>query len=113
MDNNPGMIELLIERAKEYGKTKFELYRLKAIEKIADTVSSVVSKLVPITIFILFFLILTIGVALWIGDLMGKAYLGFFVVALFYALAGFLLFYFRDSWIKSPVKNSLINKMLN
>jgi hypothetical protein len=61
----------------------------------------------------LFFITLNFGISLWLGALMGQSYLGFFVVAGFYGLAGIILYAFRNKWIKKPLNNSMINQMLN
>ena len=61
----------------------------------------------------LFFITLNFGIALWLGDLIGKIHYGFFVVAGFYALIGLILYIFRNKWIKKPLNDSMINEMLN
>ena|ERR1051326_3462351 len=113
METKYNSVELLIETAEEYGKTSVELYRLKTIDKFADIISSLVSKLTVIIAFILFFLILNIGTSLWIGNVLGKTYLGFFIVAAFYALIAIILYLFKNKWIKSPLRNSIITQTLN
>jgi hypothetical protein len=113
METQTSSIEALVDRAGQYGKTSIELYRLKAIDKSADVVSSLVTKLAVIIFFTLFFLVLNIGVALWLGDVLGKSYLGFFIVAGFYAISGIVLYVFRNKWIKVPLRNSIIIQALN
>lgn len=113
MEEKLNSLESLIERVEQFSKTGIELYRLKAIDKSAKVVSSLASKLALISFFTLFFLILNIGIALWIGDLFGKSYFGFFTVAAFYAVVGIVLYVFSDQWIKTPVRNSIIIQSLN
>lgn len=113
METPTRSIETLVERVEQYGKSSIELYRLKAINSSAEVISSLSEKLAIITFFTLFFLILNIGLALWIGDLLGKSYFGFFIVAGFYAIVGTVLYAYRDKWIKIPVKNSIIIQALN
>lgn len=113
METATRSIESLVERVEQYGKSSIELYRLKAINTSADVISTLAAKLAVITFFTLFFLILNVGLALWIGDLLGKSYYGFFIIAAFYAFVGVVLYAFRDKWIKVPVKNSIIIQALN
>jgi len=40
MENNAKLIESLLERDTEYGKTSYELIKLKALDKTSDVVSS-------------------------------------------------------------------------
>lgn len=113
METPTKSIESLVERVEQYGKSSIELYRLKAINTSAEVISSLSAKLAIITFFTLFFLILNIGLALWIGDMLGKSYFGFFIIAGFYAIVGAVLYVFRDKWIKIPVRNSIIIQALN
>jgi hypothetical protein len=103
----------LVEKAEAYGKTSVELIKLKTVDKVADGTSSVVAWSAVIIALILFFISLNFGVALWLGQLMGEIYSGFFVVAGFYGLVGLILYIFRNKWIKKPLNDSMINQMLN
>lgn len=105
-------IATLLERAEDYGKTTIELFKLNAIDKSADVVSSLVSRLVITTSIALSLLTLNIGLALWIGQLLGDSFHGFFVIGGFYAVLAVLLYVFRDEWIKYPISNSIIKQML-
>jgi len=112
MDEHEGLIESLIEKGEQYGKTTLELIKLKTLDKSADVASDLVSWLIVIIFAILFFLILNVGVALWIGDLLGKSYYGFFVIAGFYAILALFCGIFRKQMIKKPVNNSIVTKAL-
>jgi hypothetical protein len=103
----------LVSKAETYGKTSVELIKLKTVDKVADGTSSFVAWSAVIIALVLFFITLNFGLALWIGALLDKIYLGFFVVAGFYGLAGIILFIFRNKWIKKPLNDSMINQMLN
>jgi len=111
MNNNATPVESLFQKAEDYGRTTIELFKLNAIDKSANIFSSLAAQLTIIIIATLFILIVSIGVAFWIGDLLGKTYYGFFVVAGVYALVGLLLYIFRRQWIKEPVNNSIISHL--
>jgi len=49
---------------------------------------------------------------LWLGELLGKSYYGFFIVAGFYALLALIFSIFRKQLIKNPVNNSIIEQVL-
>ena len=106
------LIENLIEKGEQYGKTTLELLKLKTLDKSADVISNLVSWLIVVIFAVLFFLILNIGIALWIGELLGKTYYGFFVVAGFYALLALIFGIFRKQIVKNPVNNSIIEQVL-
>ena len=112
MDEQSGLIETLIEKGEQYGKTTIELLKLKTLDKSADVVSNMVSWMIVLIFAVLFFLILNIGVALWLGELLGKSYYGFFVVSGFYALLAIVFTLFRKQWIKKPLNNSIITQVL-
>ena len=112
MDEQSGLIESLIEKGEQYGKTTLELLKLKTLDKSADVVSNLVSWLIVLIFAVLFFLILNIGVALWLGELLGKSYYGFFVVSGFYALLALIFGIFRKQIVKNPVNNSIIEQVL-
>jgi hypothetical protein len=107
------LVNNLLEKAESYGKTTLELIKLKTVDKVADGTSSLVAWFAVIVALILFFTALNIGIALLIGDMLGKSWLGFFVVAGFYALIALILYIFRNRWIKKPVGETIINQLLN
>lgn len=113
MKNQPNTIGSLIESAGDYVETKVELFKLKAVDKSSDIVSSIASWLV-IALFIVFgFIIINIGLCIWLGELMDHAWYGFFVVGGFYLLLATLILSFKSKWIKQPVSNLIIKKILN
>lgn len=112
MEDQENLIESLIEKGEQYGKTTIELLKLKTIDKSADVVSTLVSWAIVIVFAVLFFLILNIGVALWIGELLGKSYYGFFAVSGFYALLAIVFGIFRKQLVKQPVNNSIVEQVL-
>jgi hypothetical protein len=112
MNDNATPIKTLLEKAEDYGKTTMELLKLTAIDKSAAIVSSLAAQLVVVIVVALFILTITIGIALWIGEALGKSYYGFFVIAGGYALIATLLYIFRRQWIKTPVSNAIISQML-
>lgn len=112
MKNYETAIEVLLEKAEDCGKTSLELIKLKAINSSADIISSFAVKIILITVITLFVLIINVGVALWIGDLLGKSYYGFFVVAAFYGLLAILLRSYLHQYIKVLISNFIIVQIL-
>lgn len=106
------LIEDLFEKVEEYAKTNVELIKLKATDKVADIVGSLVAKIAIVILAFFFILMINIAIAFWIGNAMGKTHYGFFVVAGFYALITIVLFIFQDKFIKSPINNSIIEQVL-
>lgn len=112
MEPQTNLIEPLMERVEAYGKTSLELLKLKTLAKTADVTSSLLSRLLFILLVTLFVFTLNIGVALWIGELLGKNYYGFFIVAGFYALVSVIVITVHPS-IKKSVNNTIIKQLFN
>src|SRR3954453_9840050 len=106
------LIESLFGKTTAYTTTQLELYKLKAVDKTSTVVSSVALGISLFVVFFIFFVVLNIGIALLIGDLVGKAYLGFLILAAFYAIVGLVLFFNRDKIFKTPIVKLIIGKFL-
>jgi len=112
MEDNARLIESLLEKITDYGKTTFELVKLKALDKTSDVVSSLLPHGLVFILISTFLIFLNIGLAFWIGEILGEIYLGFFVVAVFYGLTGFIIHFFMHKRIKKMVRNNFIKQML-
>ena len=112
IEDRKELIEDLFEKAEAYAKTNFELFKVKTVDKLAVVVASLISRLIVLVVFSFFFLMINIGLAIWIGESMGHVYYGFFIIAGLYALISILLFALRDPIIKNPIINSIISQVL-
>ena len=112
MDSQTNLIDPLLEKVETYTKTSFELMKLKALAKTADVTSSLFSRSLFILLVSFFAFTINIAVALWIGDLLGKNYYGFLIVAGFYAIASVILLIVHPS-IKTRVNNNIIKQLFN
>jgi hypothetical protein len=112
MAASEGSIKTLLEKSQDYLETKIEIAKLKTIGKSSDALSTIVVLISVIILSILFFMFVSIGLALWIGWLLGSAYSGFFIMAGVYFVAVILLYVFREQWIRTPVTNLIIKKLL-
>jgi hypothetical protein len=112
METNAESIDLLLTRAEEFSKTNLELLKLKSIDKAADVGSTIISRLLLVLAISLFSLTFTIAISFWLGDVLGKVFYGFFLVALIYGVLGLVLFVIHPR-IKIRVENEIIIKMTN
>jgi hypothetical protein len=111
METPASLIESLIGKAEAYGKTTLELTKLRALEITTRVAAHLVSKLSTVIMLIMFSVLLSTGIALLLGDLLGKAYYGFFIVAGIYLVAGIIFYFFLRKWIKKPVSNLMIKQI--
>jgi lipoprotein signal peptidase len=112
METPASIIESLFERVEAYSMTTLELSKLKVLETTTVIVSSLVSHVSVIFSVVLFVLVLNIGIAFWLGELLGKTYYGFFIVAAFYLLVSIILYLFLYKWIKKPLSDMIIVQAL-
>ena len=104
------LIEMLLEKFEQYGKTNFELYRLKAIDKSTDIFASIVTRIVLVLIIALFFLLITLGLCFYLGELLGQVYYGFFAMSGFYLLL-FIIFLVVRNKVEDGFNDYLINQI--
>lgn len=112
-DNKTSSIESLFKKTGEYVETRIDLLKLQAVDKTSEVTSSLVSNIVIGVLGIMMFSIFNIGIAFYLGEILGKVYYGFFMVSGFYLLLVILLYVFKKDWIKGPVQDKMISKLLN
>ncbi len=112
MEENKKTFESLLEKTIEYIKSSIELAKLKALDKTADFVSTIIPHLIVFILVAVFVLFLNIGIALWLGEILGSSFYGFFVVAGFYCITGVIVHFFFHKKIKKRVANSIVQKFI-
>jgi hypothetical protein len=112
LEERKEIIEDLFEKAEEYVKTNIQLAKLKATDKVAEIVGSLVTQIAIVVLAFFFLLMVNIGIAFWLGSVLGQTYYGFLIVAGFYALLAIIVYAFRKSIIKTPISNSIISQIL-
>ena len=101
----------LFNKASDYFETNVELYKLKALHKTADIASDVIAKLLMIVVFFIFFILLNIGIAYFIGSLIGHTYIGFFILSALYLIIGLILKSNSNNWVKIPTTSMIIKSI--
>lgn len=110
--HGPGKeFDALFSVASDYIETNVELYKLKTINKTADIASSVVSGFLVAVVLLIFFILLNIGIAYLIGNLIGHTYIGFFILSAFYLIIGLILKSNSIKWIKIPTTSMIIKSI--
>jgi len=112
MEDKATIAESVLEHAKEYAKANMELAKLEAINKGSEFASTAISYILAVATLVMCGLILNVAVALLIGDLLGKLYLGFFIVAGFYMLLSFIMFVGHKVLVVRPVNSMAIRSYL-
>jgi len=105
-------MEPLLEKVGHFGQLNIDLIKYKILDKMADLISSFIARFILLLMLSIFAIFLSIGAALYIGDLLGKDYYGFIVVSGFYGLVAIVILYLQHT-IKCRMNNWIISKMLN
>lgn len=113
MEEKVKLIEDLFEKVTDYSKTSYDLVRLKAVDKTTDIVSSLIPHSVFVVMVLTFLLFVNLGAAFWLGDILGKVYFGFFVIAGFNGLLGLIMHLFIHKSLKKYFRNYIIKLLLN
>jgi hypothetical protein len=109
---NPTTIETLIDKAENYARTTIELGKLQAVDKSADLLSSAAAGIVISVVVGMFLMLLNIGVAFYIGEMLGSIAYGFFAVSGFYLVVALLVIAFKNQLVKLPISNAIITGIL-
>lgn len=112
MEEKSKLLEALLDRATDYGKVSLDIAKLKAVDKTSEIVSSVVPHSLVIILFSSFMLFLNLGLAIWLGDLIGRMYYGFFTIAAFYVILGIVIHFFMHKGLKKLIRNYVIKQLL-
>ena len=102
----------ILDQAEQYIKTSMELYTLRLTGKIAKIVSTLITQLVIGVLAMIVLFMLSMFLAFWIGDLMGRPYLGFLMIGGVIGLVTWVLFLKRDKLIRRPVMDDIISEIL-
>lgn len=112
MEEHVHLFESLFKRVTEYGETSLELVKLKVLDKTSDVISSMIPPIVARILIASFLFFLSLGLAFWLGEILGKIYFGFFVVAAFYGVIGIFVRLFLYKWLKKIVNNYIVKQVL-
>ena len=112
MESPSDLVGTLFDSVDAYSKTTFELVKLKSVEKTANLVAPWISRLMVFFLLLAFGILFNIGIALWLGDILGKLYYGFFIVAVFYLLLGIVVRIFLYQWITNHITHSIYSNFL-
>jgi hypothetical protein len=112
MEDNSKLIEPLFEKAVDYGKTSLELLKLKTLDKTSEVVAALIPLLFVIIFVTLFLLFISLGLAFFIGDVLGKTWYGFLIVGSFYGLSAIIIHFWLNDWLKKQITDYIIKLAL-
>ena len=112
MKTNTELVETLFNKATDYGKTSYRLVKLKTLDKTSDVVSTFIPHSLVFILLSSVVLFVNLGLALWIGEILGKSYFGFLIIAALYGIIALFMHFVMHKWLKSKICNYIIRKTL-
>lgn len=111
MKNEPNIADTLFERMKEFSFAYAELIKLKAINVATEIISAIIPDVVFSLLIFTVALLFTIGIAIWLGGVMGELYLGFLLIGSFYLVIGLISHFIMRGWFKRRLGNYFIKNI--
>ena len=106
-------VESLIDEGKRYVQTRIDELKLVAADKSSRLLSLTVAIFLTAAVFFLFFVLLTISLAFFIGDILGSRALGFVLVSVVVLLCALWIWICREKWIRRPIRNALLRVLFD
>jgi len=113
MDTSNTTVEDLFYKVKDYVNTRIELLKLKSVNKVSSILSKAITTVISLVLVFMVFLFLSAGLALYLGEVLGHYYYGFFIVGGFYIIIGLILIMARKAIFKRPFANWLIRTLID
>jgi hypothetical protein len=105
MTNNTISIEPILKSIEIYTTTSIQLYKLYIVDFIANIYAELYTKLILIVLLVSCILFFSIGLSLWLGELLGKNYFGFLTVSGIYFMIALVVLKFKQCFINDPAYN--------
>jgi hypothetical protein len=112
MEEEQSSAEVLSDKIKEYIKTRLAILQLSMVRNIAAFTSKLSTYLALFFLLGMFLLLLSIGFSLYLGELTGCIWNGFYITAGIYLSVFILAYLFRKTLLKNPIQDMLIENML-
>jgi membrane protein implicated in regulation of membrane protease activity len=106
------LFDQLIDKSKKYINTSFELFKLTALDKSSDILAVLVYRLIIFVAVTIFTVMANIGIAIWLGEVLGQTSYGFFIVAGFYLIFALFIYKFREKLVKRPISEMIVSQIL-
>lgn len=111
MEDKIELVKELYSKAESFAKTNIELYRLKVIDKGTDIFASITSWVIIGLMLLFLILLASLGLAFYLGDVLGKTHYGFFAVAGIYFFVIIILFATRKSGLERFFNDYMVHQI--
>jgi Zn-dependent protease with chaperone function len=91
-------------KIENYSKTSYELAKLKSLKATAIVASTFIVYAILFLTISISLSVFFIGIAFWLGEILGKNYYGFYIVAAFFLV----IFLFILVFLRKKIKESVV-----
>jgi hypothetical protein len=105
-------IEQLSDQLKSYIDTRYDLILLNTSDKVSIIGSQLIAYLFIGLSSLLFIVLLSIALSLYMSSLYGSTFIGFFIVAAGYFVLALILVLFKKQ-LTAPFRNKIIREVLS
>ncbi|MEP7107532.1 MAG: phage holin family protein [Ferruginibacter sp.] len=105
--------EELVLQLKAWVDTEIALAKLKFAEKLSKVISNLITVLFVGSVLFLFIFFASFALAWLVGELFGRIWAGFLMVAIFYLIVGIVAWLAREKILRAPVMNAIIRRLFS
>ncbi len=105
-------IEELSDKLKSYLDTRYDLMVLNTSDKVSNIGSQFIAYLIIGILSLLFIVLFSIALSLYLSSVYGNSFIGFFAVGSLYLILAGILFAFKKQ-LGNPFRNRIIRAVLN
>jgi hypothetical protein len=106
-------IKELVSTTKMYAELRLRELKLDVVEKVSATFADVTAGITLLVFALIFIFFISVSAALLLNSILTSAYLGFLIIGFFWLIAGLIIYAARKALIKKPVRNWIIEKVMN
>jgi hypothetical protein len=105
--------ETFVDQVKVYLNTRLSQLKLSFAERISKVMAVMTAMVLSALVFFLVLVLISVAGAIAIGLWLENFWLGFLIVAGIVLLIGFVLWRSKESWLRKPIMNALIQVMFD
>ena len=106
-------VEEMAQHVKDYVNTRIAQVKLSVAEKVSKLIAVLIAGMFVVVVLFLFVVFGSIAAAYAIGIWLGKMWLGFLIVAVFYLLIGILTWWAKERLLRIPIMNAIIRQLFH
>lgn len=111
MENTFEKADELSQHLRDYVQTRLDLLKLEVAEKSSAVVSKLIALTIVMVFFMLFWAFLNVALAFFLSEITGSGIYGFLLVSGFNLFIGWIIWIAKDRLIRVPIMNAIIAQL--